>query len=500
MSRPPGQRSGDRELPAGTHVGRYVLLHRLGRGGMGVVYAAYDPKLDRKVAIKIMRRRGGNDPERSQGRMLREAQALAKLSHPNVVAVHDTGIIEGQIFVAMDYVQGSDVRRWLREKPRSRAAIVDMMAQAGDGLAAAHAAGIVHRDFKPDNVIVGVDGRAQVLDFGLARVRSETDDGGAGTATPASTDRADAHAGRRPAGTPAYMAPEQHLGHDVDATADQFAFCVTLYEALCGRPPHSPDGKGIKAAIIASEIREPPRHSPMPRALRRIVWRGLAADPADRYPSMKALLLDLRKRRGVRRRVVALTAGALVLGGASVAVLGPDAAPQPCTGADAKLAEVWGDPHRAQLRAAFEATQRPDAELSASGVQLRFDDYGVAWRAMYEDACLATHVRKEQSAATLDLRMECLDTRRRQLGALVAALIRAEATALDQAPVAAAKLPPLSVCSDAQALRDRLPMPGDPAVRTEIAELRERMAHAAALQAIGELVEALKLMEPVAAR
>jgi len=480
---------------------------------MGIVYAAYDPKLDRKIAIKVMRRRGGSDPERSQGRMLREAQTLAKLSHPNVVAVHDTGLLDGQVFVAMDYVEGDNLRQWLRAKKRTREEIIDMVVQSGAGLAAAHAAGIVHRDFKPDNVLVGVDGRAQVLDFGLARVRTETpvdqavivrmedvDDAFDASDDPDGATRGTDLPGR-PAGTPAYMAPEQHLRKTVGDKADQFAFCVTLYEALCGRPPFPAEGKELREAIIAGEILEPPRHSPLPRELRQILWRGMAKEPDDRFASMDALLAQLQRDRGRRRRVVGLAAGGAGLVAVTAAVVATTRPPDdPCAGSESRLDDAWGDDARQAIASAFGGSGRIDAERSATAVTAQLDDYAARWVAMYEDACRATHVRHEQSETMLDLRMECLERREQSLDALVQTIGRGEGSVLDRAPIAAASLPSLAGCADAVALRERLPLPEDEGVRTEIEDLRQRIAHAAALEHTGQTDDALETIEAVAER
>ncbi|MBL4683201.1 MAG: serine/threonine protein kinase [Nannocystaceae bacterium] len=379
------------------------------------------------------------------------------------------------------------------ERSLGPAPIVDALAQAGDGLAAAHAAGITHRDFKPDNVIVGLDGRAQVLDFGLAHVRSDTTD-----------HAAERRPERRPAGTPAYMAPEQHRGDKVDATADQFAFCVTLYEALCGRAPFSTDGDGVRASILAGRIREPPRHTPIARKLRKIVWRGLSSDPADRYPSMKALLVDLRRRQGGRRRIAALAIGAVALGGISAltvaGVAGVAAPPDPCEAGETRISSVWSPTRKAELGQAFVIDARPDATQSFNDVAARLDTYADAWQTMHDDACRATHVRHEQSASMLDLRMECLDSRRRDLDAFVATLLRANAPALDRAPLASTSLPPIRTCRDTDALRERLPMPSGTSDQLQIAELRERIAHAAALTETGQYTLALSIIEPVAKR
>ncbi|MCB9570262.1 MAG: serine/threonine protein kinase [Myxococcales bacterium] len=240
--------------PEGRLFGRYTLLRPLGRGGMGTVYAAYDEELDRKIAIKLLR---GDPRERaSEGEgagagegahhLLGEAQALARLSHPNVVQIYDVGVIGGQVFLAMEYVQGKTLREWEREAPRSWREVVALFRQAGEGLAAAHDAGLVHRDFKPDNVLVGEDGRVRVLDFGLAarRERGATGEGDELSArTLSSISRSDLRSAsatgvtRTLVGTPAYMSPEQHLRLEADGRSDLFAFCVALYEALHGERP-----------------------------------------------------------------------------------------------------------------------------------------------------------------------------------------------------------------------------------------------------------------------
>jgi serine/threonine protein kinase len=226
-------------LARGTQVGRYVLLDAVGSGGMGVVYAAYDPELDRKVAIKLLRfdRLGSEAGERDRLRLQREAQAIARLSHPNVVHVYDVGTFGDQVFVAMEFVAGRTLRQWAEEEPRPWREVVDRFALAGRGLAAAHAAGLIHRDFKPDNVLLGDDGRVRVVDFGLARPAGQQP-APEGERTPSGGTLA------HPltewgvvVGTPAYMAPEQLRGEASDERSDQLSFCVSLYETLYGERP-----------------------------------------------------------------------------------------------------------------------------------------------------------------------------------------------------------------------------------------------------------------------
>ncbi|MCY1070638.1 protein kinase [Nannocystis sp. RBIL2] len=289
-------------------LGRYRLLGRLGQGGMSVVFRAQDPQLRREVAVKLLHSpRGQPDPEQL-ARLRREAQALGRLSHPNVVQVFEIGEADGQSFVVMEFVRGTTLREWLRARPRALAEVVAMVSQAGRGLAAAHAAGIIHRDLKPENVLVGEDGRARVVDFGLARANP----GAADTST-GSLDAPLTKSGTV-LGTPAFMAPEQLRDPGrADARSDQFSFCVMAYEALLGERPFED-----LAAVAAGRLRPPPPGTPVPTRLREALLRGLRTDPAERWPTMDALLAALtaadgEAKAGPRRRRWLIGAGALAL-------------------------------------------------------------------------------------------------------------------------------------------------------------------------------------------
>ncbi|HEY0134780.1 MAG TPA: serine/threonine-protein kinase, partial [Nannocystis sp.] len=273
------QVSGDSmpSAPRKALLGRYSLLRKLGEGGMGVVYSAYDEELDRRVAIKLLRVSSGGDTE-AASRMLREAQLMAKLSHPNVVQVYDVGVVSRRVFLAMEFVQGVTLREWLhgtptapRPVPRPWPEVLAIYIQAGQGLAAAHAAGLVHRDFKPDNVLVGTDGRARVLDFGLARSDAHADDLGVSTernddSLESTRSRQSRRSSEQPLtvagtmiGTPAYMSPEQHLRVATDPRSDQFSFCVSLYEGLYGeRPFAGHSANELRGAVLTGRMRDPP--------------------------------------------------------------------------------------------------------------------------------------------------------------------------------------------------------------------------------------------------
>ncbi len=286
-----------RELSRGDTVGRHVVLERVGAGGMGVVYAAYDPDLDRRVALKLLRDEvlGSNDGDEARQRMVREAKALARLAHPNVVTVYEVSTWCGQVYLSLEFVEGLDLIRWLAT-PRSPEQILDVVVQAGRGLAAAHAARLIHRDFKPANVLIGADGRARVADFGLARTHATASirPRPPGPGSPTHLTDAD-----QLMGTPAYMAPEQREGAYVDHRADQFAFCVTLYEALCGQRPFANDGWSPQGLVALGEPRTPPRGRMSPQ-IWRVVKRGLDLRPALRFASMDALLVALAPPRARR--------------------------------------------------------------------------------------------------------------------------------------------------------------------------------------------------------
>ena len=291
-----------RILPPGTHVSRYVVRRLIGAGAGGTVYEAHDPQLGRPVALKLVRQ-----PPDQRVRRVPEEQALAKLSHPNVVNVYDTGVFESQTFVVMELVVGTSARDWLEEQPRSWREVVQVFLEAGRGLAASHAVGLVHRDFKPENVIVGTDGRARVTDFGLARAlirRALPEEEPA-----ASTSGGAAELGASSiAGTPAYMAPEQFRGRRADERSDQFSFCVSLYRALYRQPPFSKRAERTDPAVFAREVlsgrvRPPPPDTAVPVWLDRLIRRGLRTNPAERFPSMEALLSEIRGRDRAQRSV-----------------------------------------------------------------------------------------------------------------------------------------------------------------------------------------------------
>jgi hypothetical protein len=312
----------DGELAHGTKVGRFVVAGKLGAGGMGVVYAAHDRELDRHVALKVLRVAGASDEERV--RMLREGQAMARVTHPNVITVHEVGVDGELVFLAEELLDAGTLGDWL-EHARVQNEIIEKFVAAGRGLAAAHAAGLVHRDFKPDNVLLGKDGRVRVADFGLARALGGDDPkitrpgktaAGELTASPMSAlTRTGAVMG-----TPMFMAPEQHLGERADERSDQFAFCIALYYALYGDWPFP--GKtsvALADAVIDGRMQKPRRSRHVPARLRAIVLRGLATKPAARFPSMTALLAELTRPPSHRGRTIAIAAGVLALATGAVA-------------------------------------------------------------------------------------------------------------------------------------------------------------------------------------
>jgi tetratricopeptide (TPR) repeat protein len=459
------------ELKPGDCLGRYTVRTLIGAGGMGEVFAAHDPELDRLVALKILRPGiGGTSPE-ARARFQREAQAMARLSHPNVVSVFDVASAAERVFVAMELVEGPTLAAWIADGPHSWREVVRVFLEAGRGLEAAHAAGIVHRDFKPSNVILGA--RARVVDFGLARALYEESP----TSTPTALEGTVTQTGDA-LGTPAYMAPEQRVGAPASPLSDQYSFGVALHEALVGARP------GMPAAARA-----------IPRALRTIVERALQPLPKDRYPSMRALLDDLaRDPSRARRRWFAAAAVALLVPAALLVRY--EMLPPRCSGAEARLAGVWDAARKDVVRVAFAATHRSYSEDTWRRVGAKLDDYATRWVAMADDACRATRVEGRQSDQLLDLRMACLDRRRSTLSALTAEWSGgADAEALDNAVQAVAALPSLDECADTRALTERMPLPADTAARARIDAVRAELDHARALGEAKRMQDARKAAE-----
>ncbi len=489
-------------LPPGSAVGRYIVLEQLGAGGMGVVYAASDPELGRKVALKLMRAdRASGEGGAFDDRLVREAQSMARLAHPNVVTVHDVGWIGDQVFIAMELVDGRTLTGWLAESPRSWREVVAAFVAAGRGLAAAHEAGVLHRDFKPDNVLVGRDGRVRVMDFGLARSVSSR------LAPP------DEAIGEGPRdwlalsltrtgdvmGTPFYMAPEQLAGAPTDPRSDQFSFCVALWEALHRQRPFEGDSiESLRSSVGEGKLREPPRGARIPRRLRRIVARGLAPRPDDRYPSMGALLDELVSASG--RKAMWMVAAATALGlAAAGAVFLPRGEPPPalCTGAEQSFGQVWDAVRRARVERAFAAAHVPYATDAWKSVARILDGYRDRWVAMHTDACKATRVYGEQTENVLGLRMVCLEGRRREFGALVDLLSAADAKLVERSVAAASALQDVATCADVAGLTAVVPPPADPATRQKVNDLRTRLADARALQDAGRYGPALDQARPI---
>ncbi len=495
----PGARGVAPVHAQGDRIGRYVLDTVLGRGGMGVVYAAHDPELDRPIAVKVLRPElwSSENAEQARARLLREAQAMARVAHPNVVTVHDVGAAGAELYVAMELVDGTSLRTWLRSEPRPKPqAIIAAFVHAGRGLAQAHAAGLVHRDFKPDNVLRGKDGRICVTDFGLARSLSvvESDDAIGGVSA---LDARMTQSGSL-LGTPLYMAPEQLNGLDVDTRTDQFSFCVALYEALYEQHPF---GGGTIAEladeVLAGRVRPPPPRARVAERIRRILVRGMSVKPEDRFPTMDALLDALVRdpartwRRGI---------GATVLAGGAIAgwlAFGFKGAPEMCQGADRSWDNVFGSTQRSLAREAFMATKLPYAKTVWDSVERSLGAYRRDWVEMRIDACEATHVRGEQSGALLDRRMECLNRRLGDVTAVTALFLAADPQIVEKSRALVDGLAPVTACGDAASLGAAV----DPPAAAQIAgvtTIRTALANAKALGAAGKLEQAMEAARPTA--
>ena len=509
------------ELSRGMSIGRYTLLDQLGRGGMGVIWAAYDAQLDRKIALKLLL----VETEGSRTRLLREAQALAKLTHPNVVTIYDTGVHEDQVWIAMEFIDGRTLRAWLKEQPRDWRAIRAVMLDAGRGLAAAHDKGLVHRDFKPENVMIDhEEGRVRVMDFGLVRSEDgpeadpereleadkgpETEELGAsssGVPVPIYTDEdisrpldTDITRGGAVMGTPAYMAPEQHLGLPADPRADQFGFCITLWEALYGQRPFS----GINLSALAfsvcqGEMAEPPRGADVPSWLRRVAERGLATKRDDRYASMNELLEALGHEPGARWRVAAVggLCAALVAGLWGFVEFGDRRARAMC-GEDAQaIRESWGSTKAAVVSAAFERTELTHASEAWERTRARLDEWATKWSGARLQACVEAEVEGSREAESLAQSRACLDHHRASFDGLVSALGEVDRETIHAAVLSAVELRDPASCLDED--HAQVVVPTDLELAAKVTEQRQTLHRAEALHKLGRYDEASEAAQAV---
>jgi hypothetical protein len=349
-----GSQSGElprKTLSIGDRVGRYLVLSSLGAGGMGVVFAAYDPQLDRKIALKLLRSGLAVSSKDARTRLRREAQAIAQLSHPNVVSVYDVGTTDdGDLYIAMEFVEGDTLTIWLKKYPRTWREIIDVFLQAARGLVSAHGVGLLHRDFKPDNVLVGGDGRVRVTDFGLARSVLAPDDVARARPEMTALNIALTTTGMV-LGTPRYMPPEQMTGLDLDARSDQFSFCVALYEALYGMHPLR-DGTSVSMLDHGDEALPPPEGTKIPSEIGRAVLRGLDRDRAKRFPSMASLIDALvpRPRRSPMRYASFAVAAALFVGGTTAAIVLQKPPGAPASSGRRDVQQLSEELHRKELQ------------------------------------------------------------------------------------------------------------------------------------------------------
>lgn len=477
---------------------RYLLIEEIGRGGMGVVLRAYDPALRREVALKILRKDVLTRTARE--RLVREARSMARVSHPHVVQIYDVEWGDDDtLALVLEYVPGRTLRQWLADAPRSWNEVLEVLIAAGRGLAAAHAEGLVHRDFKPDNVLIGLDGRARVTDFGLVReLRPEESAPNAEpqSATPDRVDDIVTGAGSV-VGTLVYLAPERLRGVQADANTDQFAYCVTLWESLFGSRPFNGRTVVELAVEMTSRRIEPPEDAPkIPGWLLDAVRRGLELEPQRRWPSMESLLETLSRRttRQPRWRLLGVAAicTSLITMLAWPRARSSSDAPA-CPPAEVDLAELWNDQRAQSIALAFEATDIAYAADTWWRIQPRITAYVDELRSYQEQLCRGRDEGRRDEPRTA---RTCLDDRHEELAALLDVLEAVDATVVQNAAMAVASLSLVRTCMEretAHAFARSL----EPATRVRVRELERDLFRASAARATGRYAEAEVLAQGV---
>lgn len=425
--------------PSPSRLDRYTMEQPLGRGGWGVVFAAYDERLQRRVAIKLLheRVRSGSTS------LLREARAMARVAHNNVVAIHDVGEADGQLFIVMDLVEGTSLARWLHQHRPPWPKIVELFVEAGRGLQCAHEAGLVHRDFKAANVLVGDDGRVQVTDFGVAAPQAELREHSVA------------------AGTPGYQAPEVLAGEPLDASADQYSYCAALREALDDR-----------------------RAGPTPRWLEQATARGQSPRAADRWPSMKALVdrLEGRLRARATKKRAAFVAGVSAASVAAIWGVSASQAPSACE----LRAQATAGSVRARAVAIAEAFDQASGRAQWDAQQPKLQALAERLGQQQRDACEAT----DTSTDAQRRREICIDQRSWELRSLLDVFEHANPTVVDHASVAVALLQDAADCDEPSPV----PLPSADQYAATLSA-RQTLARAKKLEHAGQYEAALEQAE-----
>jgi tetratricopeptide (TPR) repeat protein len=472
----------------GEKIGRYVLLRPIAAGGMGSVWAAWDPELDRNVAVKLLLPRRGGHEERDA--LIGEARALARLSHANVVQVYDVGTWGDEVWIALEYLGGTSLDRWVSAKRRGWPEVLDALMHAGRGLAAAHAAGVVHLDVKPGNVVVGDDGGVRVLDFGLARcVVSDS----------SSTDVRVGDTAERPykpaVGTIGYIAPELLLGGEADTRCDQFGFCVMAWEALVGARPFPGRARvQYEHAVLERAIVEPPQGTRVPARVLRVLRRGLARGRDQRFADMDELLAALEHARvsWPARLVLPVGIGVAIVG-VAIALLPDTPVLPPCDGGAREFAAAWSPARRAEVERAFSATGERYAGAAAVSVAATMRAWGERWAEAADATCAAAATRGDAGGDIERRKAACLREQLLAVDALGDVFVSADRGVVEGAAAAARALPDPTLCSDLDHIARVDPLVDD-------VDATRRLAEARALLHSHQLVSAADIAREVASQ
>ena len=509
-------------LARGATVGRYLVLERLGAGAMGIVYAAYDPELDRKIALKLLRptQRTAGDTSRREARMVREAKAIAKVSHPNVVAIFDVGVHDGQVFMAMEHLPGGTLTDWIApDKKRSWREIVNLFVEIGHGLAGAHAEGLIHRDFKPDNVLLDKNGKPKVVDFGLVRLsgRDLEESGASDAGEDAPTGRSIADSppsrprcwrGRSRGRAPSWARPPTWPPSSSWARKSTSARTSSRSASRSTRP--STASARLRATPSSCSRRRWSRGAPENQSgIHRspggcdgpcCAGSKAIASAASRSWTISSPLSRRTRRSGPGRGRSPEPMLLLLLAAVGVAHRVGAGQRAMCTGGGARLAGIWEpgsdtSERKAAIHRAFAASGKSYAEQAFTGAARLLDQYVARWTGMYTDACQATQVRGEQSAEVLDLRMACLNEHLGNARALSDVFAAADGKVVENAVSAAAALPSLDRCADVTLLRAVVKPPEDAATRKRVDDLRGGLANLIALRDSGQCARAIPKAE-----